>query len=82
VKRIKAPFGGWSTVTSCSPTCGMRKNAKALALQSVAAFKAVPTHVLTRKRPLNRSVLWNTPFAPSLPITKVMHRTIILVNFF
>lgn len=29
VKRIKAPRGGCSTVTSCSPTCGTRKKANA-----------------------------------------------------
>ena len=29
VNLIRAPRGGCSTVTSCSPTCGTRKNAKA-----------------------------------------------------
>jgi hypothetical protein len=31
---------------------------------------------LTKKRPENSKVLWKTPFAPSLPMTKVMHLTI------
>jgi hypothetical protein len=36
---------------------------------------------LTKKRPENSKVLWKTPFAPSLPMTKVMHLTIASVNF-
>jgi hypothetical protein len=35
---------------------------------------------LTKNRPLNSSVLWNTPLAPSLSMTNVMTRIINCMN--
>jgi hypothetical protein len=36
---------------------------------------------LTKNLPLNSKVLWNTPFAPSFPMTKLIPLIINLMNF-